>query len=52
MKESVDDMFEKISLISDDVAEESSEMEEIDATIESLREAAQEISDMADVLYK
>ena len=52
MNECVNEMLEKISLISENVADESAEMEEIDATISTLHKAADEVADMASQLYK
>ncbi len=52
MRESVDDMLSKITLISEDVEEENKEMSEIDATIRELLKSADDVSDMAESLYK
>ena len=51
MNECVNDMLEKIARISDNVADESAEMQEIDSTITNLHQAADEVADMASKLY-
>ncbi|MCR4648227.1 MAG: PAS domain-containing protein, partial [Lachnospiraceae bacterium] len=51
MNSCVDDMLEKIAHISENVAEESAEMQEIDSTITNLHKAADEVADMASKLY-
>nr|MCR5748140.1 PAS domain-containing protein [Lachnospiraceae bacterium] len=52
MKDSVNDMLEKIVQISDAVKEENNEMREIDNTIRELLKSADDISEMAESLYK
>ena len=51
MRNCVNEMLEKIALISENVTDESAEMQEIDATITSLHKAADEVADMAAKLY-
>ena len=51
MTSSVNDMLAMISQISEYVTDESAEMEEIDSTIEGLRNAADDIAAMAETLY-
>ena len=51
MTNSVNDMLDMISQMSEYVTEESAEMQDIDATIEGLRKAADDIADMAETLY-
>ena len=48
---SVADMLEKIEVISNEVTEESAEMEEIDATVSTLHQSADDIAEMAASLY-
>lgn len=52
MNGSVKDMLTKISAISENVQTENAEMEEIDATIDKLRDFADDIGNMAGTLYK
>ncbi len=52
MNDSVKNMLGKIEVISSEVTDESAEMEEIDATVEGLHQAADEIAIMAETLYK
>ena len=52
MNASVKEMLEKIDVISSEVTDESAEMEEIDATVEGLHQAADDIAIMAASLYK
>ncbi|MCR4892351.1 MAG: PAS domain-containing protein [Lachnospiraceae bacterium] len=52
VKESVDDVLVKITGISDNVADESAEMQEIDATIGELQKSADDIARMAEILYQ
>ena len=51
MRESVGDMLGKITQISENVTDESAEMQEIDATIVALHKSADEIAEMASSLY-
>ncbi len=52
MKESVDDMLAKIADISSSVTDESAEMQQIDSTIGVLLHSADEVANMAEMLYK
>ena len=52
MNTSIKDMLNKITQISETVATENSEMEEIDSTIEELHDFAVEIGDMVSTLYR
>ncbi len=52
VNESVKDILLKIKQISDSISLESEEMGTINATVEELRSAAEEIACMADTLYK
>nr|MCR5627218.1 PAS domain-containing protein [Lachnospiraceae bacterium] len=52
MRDSVNDMLGKIAQISEDVKEENEEMGEIDKTIRELLTSADNISEMAESLYK
>lgn len=52
MNSAIKDMLEKITLISDNVTSENSEMEEIDTTIDKLQTFADEIGDMVNTLFK
>lgn len=52
MNASVKDMLEKISKISENVSNESEEMEKIDATVEGLHNFANDIAEMVSTLYK
>ncbi len=51
VNESVKGILSKINMISDSIAEESKEMETINATVEELHAAADEISQMAEEMY-
>lgn len=52
MNTSIKDMLNRITQISETVATENSEMEEIDSTIEELHDFAVEIGDMVSTLYR
>ncbi len=52
MTDSVKDIQDKISTINDSIQSEKSEMELIDATVQQLYAAADEIARMAAELYK
>lgn len=52
MNSAIKDMLEKITLISENVTSENSEMEEIDATVEKLQTFADEIGEMVKTLFK
>ncbi len=52
VNEAVKDILTKIRLISESIAEENGEMSNINATVEELHAAADEIAQMAETLYK